>query len=159
MMRDPYPILEFERGDDPAGVLIPMSMRMKLDLAGCRISLDDWQALPPANRHELRAGVVDTELGLTEFKRKLNNALRAANRNQPLPLPDFELMEIRLWKDHCQIPTVVSQIAEQLNVQLDWPSLDMFARYAFWSLARKGRAQRFLSVHKHFCGTESVLRS
>ena len=60
MQPGPYPVLAFEREADPDGAWIPMAVRMKLDLAGLKIGLADWQSLEATERTVLLAGAAET---------------------------------------------------------------------------------------------------
>ena len=46
-------VFTFERTIDPQDHFIPLVVRMKLDLAGARIHLADWQALADEDRQFL----------------------------------------------------------------------------------------------------------
>jgi len=48
-----YPRLELEKKEDPADEFITLAVRMKLDLAGCRISLEDWNQTNRFTRYVL----------------------------------------------------------------------------------------------------------
>jgi hypothetical protein len=64
-----YPRLELEKKEDPADEFITLAVRMKLDLAGCRISLEDWKAMAKKAQWELHNFVTETSADIQEFKK------------------------------------------------------------------------------------------
>ncbi len=146
----PYPILDYERAEDPKGELIPLCMRMKLDLAGYKIGLGDWQALPRTARDVLLSLAVDTDADVRAFKQELARALKETDDRCPEALPSSHSDDVAQWKAPREMPSAVEHLAHEFNVDVKWERLDLFARYVLWYLAKKGKARRFLSMCHEF---------
>ena len=73
-------VLDFERTKDPDGQFIPLVVRMKLDLAGVRIHLADWQALSNKERQTLAQVPAADPTARDHFLVTLQQMLTAAGR-------------------------------------------------------------------------------
>lgn len=62
---------------------ISLAVRKKLNLAGCKISLRDWQAIPLQQRRELHEFNADSDKAIKHLRRMLEDALRQARRPSP----------------------------------------------------------------------------
>jgi len=144
-------ILASERVSDPDFELIPLIVRMKLDLAGCKISLSQWQLLPP----DIRAHLIDTELvgpqDIRRFRQYLDGALRAAGCQPSKDLPREKRGELMTWLDPDRLPdSMMAQLDEQ-ELNTNWRSLNTFGRYVVWSLLHKGRTDKLKTVLAESC--------
>lgn len=88
--------LEYDVVDDLE--YITLAVRMKLDLAGCKISLRDWQAIPRQQRRELHECNADSDKAIKHFRRMLEDALRQAHRPSPRRLQALGSARARAWK-------------------------------------------------------------
>jgi hypothetical protein len=126
----------FEREMYATLELIPLGVRRKLDLAGVKLSLAGWQALPLADRRVLADAGVEDEAQVEAFARALREAGdRAGVRLDPLPPAELR------WR----APAVPAELRALLphGVSLDdaaWAALDDEARYVLVHLA--GSASR-----------------
>ena len=137
-----YPIFRFEHLQDPAGEWIPLVVRMKLDLSECRITLDDWQALTDAEKHELCRAPIDNAGQIREFSSLLSAALDRLGR-APTLLPPDKVATIAEWNQSRVTPDAVAAICRHRCLNVDWKSLDRYDRYVLWSLARKNDVDSF----------------
>lgn len=125
---------------------ITMAVRMKLDLVGLKMRLRDWQALPMAQRRALQDAPAESEQEIDQFRQRVTTILREAGRGAPQPLSETKRGDMANWKDAPAMPQAVREIADKLDVQIDWTRLDRFGRYVLWSLARQGATERFAAA-------------
>jgi len=138
-----YAVLSFEREEDPQGAWIPLVVRMKLDLLGVKIGLDDWQALPDEVREELIEIEVEQDRGLARFHQRLREVLATAACDAPRALSEHKLAGRAAWAQAGPMPGEVARLAERLGVEIQWAALDRFGRYVLWHLGAKGADARF----------------
>jgi len=126
-------IFSFERELLATLDLMPLAVRRKLDLAGLKLSLEGWQALPIADRRALAGAEVDDEAGQVAFAGTLRAASeRAGVALKPLPRP-----EAFPWRAPA-LPTAVRARLGELGVELGdaaWAGLDDEARFALLHLS------------------------
>lgn len=150
-MRNYYYILEFEHNADPEFEMIPMIVRMKLDLASCKISLSQWQLLSPA----VRGYLIDTQLlgprDMRHFRPYLDGALREAGGVPSEDLPVEQCSELMTWLDPGRLPDSLRAQWDELAPDVAWRSLNAFGRYVAWSLLRKGRTEKLKAAVTEPC--------
>src|SRR5271170_7230074 len=123
-------IFSFERELYATLDLIPLTVRRKLDLAGVKLSLAGWQALPIADRRALADATVDDGASVASFAAMLRaGALRAGASLEPLPPAGAPP-----WRS----PTVPVTLRAQLD-DATWAGLDDEARYTLLTLSEKRR--------------------
>lgn len=142
----PYPLLEQERTQDPDMEWITLAVRMKLDMAGLKLRLQDWQKLPIAQRRALHDAPAESDQEIGRFGRLLEGMLGDIGCDAPQPLPQSKRSDVERWNHAAAMPREVTVCADAAGVQLDWASLDRFRRYALWSLAKKGAIERFTAA-------------
>lgn len=114
--------------DDPTLALLPMAARRALDLAGLRLSLEPWQALPLATREALTNAGASETVDL-ELVRKLSKA------------PDFP----RVPDPDATTPpaTVVATFGPSRPITADaWCALRPLERYVLVKVVAKPREDR-----------------
>ena len=131
-----YPLLEVEREADPDGKWIPYGVRMKLDLVGRKIALNDWQAVRPHAREELIGLSVETDQEMRIFDHCLERALTETGL-QAQVLPDDKLASVGDWRDAGDASDQASALLHSLGALELWPQLDRFGRYVVCVFARK----------------------
>jgi hypothetical protein len=99
-----YPPLSCEDELTKALEFISLTVRMKLDLAECNLSLRDWQAIPLERRRELHDFEADSDKAIKRFRHMLEDALRQAHRPSPRRLPASGSAHVREWKHADQLP-------------------------------------------------------
>jgi hypothetical protein len=125
-------IFSFERELYATLELMPLGVRRKLDLAGVKLSLAGWQALPLTDRRALAEAEVDDEAQVAAFARALREAAdRAGARLDPLPPAPCP------WR----APSVPPELQARLDGEA-WAALDDEARYALLHLARGPHEER-----------------
>lgn len=134
-----YPLLDFERQADPSGEWITMAVRMKLDLAGLKIDLAQWQSLTAEERDELHSLPVETLGQIEAFASVLRRALQAASCGEARTLPPDQCAALESWSEPGPMPPIVRQVCSEVGLELDWSCLDRFARFVFWHLAKKAK--------------------
>ncbi len=137
-----FPILEVERKDDPDGAWITMAVRMKLDLVGLKISLEDWQALGESERDRLHAMSADDEV-LGGFANELRAAMLAAERGEPSELSERKRRGPDAWRDPGPVPESVTAASARTGVEVDWPGGDRFTRFVLSHYAGREDDRRF----------------
>jgi len=130
-------IFSFERELYATLDLIPLAVRRKLDLAGVKLSLAGWQALPIADRRALAGATVDDGASVAAFAAMLRaGTLCAGAALDPLPPAGAPR-----WRSPA-VPAALRARLEELGAPLDdgtWAALDDEARYALLTLSEKRR--------------------
>jgi len=141
-MNPQYLVFEFERLEDPDGHLVPLVVRMKLDLALCRISLDQWRTLSHLQREMLIAADVEHQDGVHDFRTLLDRVLQEAACGPAATLSPKKQKNLAAWARPHQPPDGLPEIRGGGNLRLEWASLTCFGRYVVWSLLRKGATEK-----------------
>ena len=133
--RNSEKILAFEWTADPKGLKIPLVVRMKLDLAGAKISLSDWQALPSSLRQLLARKSVESTYQARSFLLILNRLMvehgcRIARRLSPADA------RVTKWLGYTE-PQKVRLLRLSAGVGGDWAVLSRFERFLLCHAARK----------------------
>ncbi len=132
-----YRILDFEREADPDGQWIPLAVRMKLDLAGLKVGLRQWQALAPPARRQLVEAPADSDHDVETFARRLADALAAAGASSPEPMSEARRSAVFAWKDAQPATDRIATLLADLGYRDQWQRLDRFGRYLVYTLASK----------------------
>ena len=112
---------------------VPLAVRRKLDLAGLKISLDNWQALPFEERLALCHLPVDAPGDLDVYRVVLRGFCRRAGSDLG-PAPE---VTAAAWSADA-VPRRVEEQVELLKRELTlqrWRSLDEETRYCLWKYA------------------------
>ena len=136
-------VLDVERDADPDGAWIPMAVRMKLDLAGRKIRLPDWERLDEARRSQLLLSPVGDDGATGEFAEILDAALADAGREPAAPLDADKQASTAAWRAPAPVPEVVVRALDAAGRSLAWERADLFARFCLHHYARRGDAARF----------------
>lgn len=148
-----YPLLAFETSDDPEGEWMSMGLRMKLDLAGLRISLADWQALEPDDRTALNNAPAEVQAEVESFSALLKRAMQSVSRTCETMTVEREGAAVN-WKDSCGEPVEVTNMRADAQSAPSWQGLDRFGRYVLYSLASRGRRKKFDWAARELAGRE-----
>ncbi len=128
-------VLEFERTADPGGELIPLLVRMKLDLVGARIHLADWQTLPESERQALIEAPAGDGVAADGYFSMLQNMLAAAGR-AAIARASPATSATAPWLGDAE-PENVAAICARAGIKVQWQSLERFSRYLLCHAARK----------------------
>ena len=127
-------VLTHEHEADPNFKFIPLIVKMKLDLAGVRISLDNWQAFSFEQRATLIHKASDRHLN--SFKDTLNLMLEEIGCvvhtvDQETPMYAAE------WLKDTE-PELVERFNRLARLEANWQALNCFERYVLCYTAKKG---------------------
>ncbi|MCP9917734.1 nitrate reductase associated protein [Cyanobium sp. ATX 6F1] len=123
---------------------IPMAVRRKLDLAGVKLKLSHWLALPEPERQTL-VEWHDDPGSITDLRRHLlaRTAALADGPARPLPPASEEP-----WQQWGSVPEAVLAACAPLGLQLDdvdWAGLDELQRFVLVKLSQPGHEHRNLA--------------
>lgn len=124
-------VFAFEGDNTQTLEWIPLDVRRRLDLAGVRLSLAGWQALPMQERVRFCEAPVDAPGDVAAYRAAVLAAAPAGSAVPIEPIP----FDARPWTD--AVDRVVER-ARALGVAVDparWASLDDAARYALHRLS------------------------
>ena len=142
---------QFESEIYPELSLIPLHVRMKLDLAGAKISLKDWLAFTLEERQVLCHLPVETEEEKKVFLSYLDFLSRQYFGKRVALVPP---MADPPWKDLGRIPEMVeakSRENGQAVTREEWRQWDSYQRYALFKLAiSKNEPEQFFEALKEF---------
>jgi hypothetical protein len=136
-------VFSFERDVLATLDLVPLTVRRKLDLAGVKVGLEAWQALPLAERRAMADADVEDDASVAVFAQ----AVRAAAARAGATITPLANAGPHPWRSPVAPPIVRERIAG-LGAALDdarWASLDDDARYALVHLSKD--AQREERLH------------
>jgi hypothetical protein len=116
---------------------IPMAVRRKLDLCGCKVKLQQWLELSEFDRKEI--------LMWSDYQEELVKlAQRLANCSSKMLIKDQET-----WQNTDQIPKDLScsciEIGKQIPSLEQWKALDELERFALVKLSHPGHEHRNLA--------------
>lgn len=116
---------------------IPMAVRRKLDLCGCKVKLQQWLELSEFDRKEI--------LMWSDYPEELGKlAQRLANCSSKMLIKDQET-----WQNTDQIPKGLScsciEIGKQIPSLEQWKALDELERFALVKLSHPGHEHRNLA--------------
>lgn len=151
-MSDAAVIFDFE--SDFAGALycIPMSVRLKLDNVGVKVSLKQWNKLERDERDQLLVRPCDTPADRRAYHDYLIAAIEARTGDKAGELPVADHPE---WLDPSRVPEQVSEyFAAEGRSPLtlsQWAGLEPLQRYVLIKLTRPGhRNENFLPALREF---------
>jgi len=136
-----YPVLRLERDADPDGEWISYGVRMKLDLVGRKISLEQWGRLPQSVRDRLTGLRAETDEEIRIFAETLGTSLRQAGLAAE-EVSESKRREVALWRDAGPVGDEVREFLDSMGVGDLWPRLDRFGRYLVHVFARKQDHER-----------------
>ena len=149
--RDFYP---FESREASTLLLIPLRVRYKLDCAGIRLRLAQWQALTHDEKTQLLQLSIVTPREQGAYRVAL---IRMVSRLGAAPLADEPVTGEEDWRTTQVWPDVVVRQCEAQHLRLPplskWQSLTEADRHALFVLARSNHSQaEFVAAMAMFCG-------
>ncbi len=150
----PYPgIFAFEL--DFGGTLrcIPMSVRMKLDQTGIKLSLKQWSKLPAEGRRQLVERPCDDPALIESYKQYLISLIEGVTQTSVELTP---LDDAPPWANPTVVPERIGAWARNLGVaspsREQWASLTQLQRFALFKLTRPGHSNdNFIPAMREFC--------
>ena len=149
--RDFYP---FESREASTLLLIPLRVRYKLDCAGIRLRLAQWQALTHDEKTQLLQLSIVTPREQGAYRVAL---IRMVSRLGAAPLADEPVTGEEDWRTTQVWPDVVVRQCEAQHLPLpplsQWQSLIEADRHALFVLARSNHSQtEFVAAMAMLCG-------
>jgi hypothetical protein len=145
-------IFKFEL--DFAGALycIPMAVRRKLDLAGVKVSLKQWNRFMLEERELLVAQQCDSQAQIDAYQREVAQLLQTRAGDQPQFLDRDAGTE---WKETSVVPQRLIDYCEERNVAApsleQWGALTELQRFALFKLTRPGHSnENFIPAMREF---------
>jgi hypothetical protein len=131
---------------------IPMSVRLKLDQTGIKLSLKQWNRIPPPGRRELVERPCTTAVETEAYKKYLVSQIEAHTRTTVEYAP---LDASPPWADATAVPERISEWAAGLGVAPpsaeQWALLTPLQRFALFKLTRPGHSnENFLPAMREF---------
>jgi hypothetical protein len=139
---------------DFAGTLhcIPMSVRMKLDAVGIKLSLKQWNRLPAAQRQALIDRTCEGGAQAAAYREFLVGAI-ATHTQSPVEYASVDASPA--WADAGTVPTRVIEWARSAGVAppsaTQWRALTPLQRFALFKLTRPGHSnENFIPAMREF---------
>jgi hypothetical protein len=130
---------------------IPMAVRLRLDVSGVKLKLNEWSKLNHAERCALVESPCGTEEEIAAYRDSLSRMVEQAAGVRPSLLA--ELPE-PVWEKSDAIPAQVIDQARALGLAFPpeaWASLRPLQRFALVKLSRPGHENRnFLPAMREF---------
>jgi hypothetical protein len=150
----PYPgIFAFEL--DFGGTLrcIPMSVRMKLDQTGIKLSLKQWNKLPAEERRQLVENPCDEPAQIESYKRYLITLIEEFTKTS---VELATLDDSPPWAASAVVPERICDWARTLGVAApsieQWTTMTPLQRFALFKLTRPGHSNdNFIPAMREFC--------
>ena len=149
----PYPgIFRFEV--DFGGTLgcIPLSVRMKLDQSGIKLSLKQWNRMPSSSRRELVERLCNTAAETEAYRKYLVAQIEA---HTPTSAEHVAIEAAPPWADAGIVPERICSWARDVGVAPpsaeQWAQLSPLQRFALYKLTRPGHSnENFLPAMREF---------
>jgi hypothetical protein len=139
---------------DFAGTLhcIPMSVRMKLDQVGIKLSLKQWNRLPGAERQALIDRPCVDAAQTAAYRGSLSRAITAYTRSE---VEYADVDPAAPWADSTVVPPRIVAWAQDLSVAppsaAQWAMLTPLQRFTLFKLTRPGHSnENFLPAMREF---------
>ena len=130
---------------------IPMAVRLRLDVTGVKLKLNEWSKLGQADRRALAEKSCRGPAEILAYSEALSRLVEKTSGARPSMLS--ELPEA-IWEDASRVPAQVTEQARALGLDLpqsSWASLTPLQRFALTKLSRPGHENRnFLPAMKEF---------
>jgi hypothetical protein len=139
---------------DFAGTLrcIPMSVRLKLDAVGIKLSLKQWNRLPGPERQALIDRPCEDRAQTLAYREFLRGAVEAHTQSA---VEYASIDASPAWADASAVPTRVIEWAQAVGVvppsSAQWASLTPLQRFALFKLTRPGHSnENFIPAMREF---------
>lgn len=130
---------------------IPMAVRLRLDLTGIKLKLNEWSKLGKSERLSLAANPCRSPEDLRKYREDVAALVTRVCGGPPSLLP--ELPE-PIWENPDAVPGQVREQALLLGLEVSaeaWTSLSFLQRFALVKLSRPGHENRnFLPAMREF---------
>jgi hypothetical protein len=130
---------------------IPMVVRLRLDVSGVKLKLNEWSKLGKTERCALAESPCVTGEEITAFRESLSGMVEQATGSRPSLLAD---LPEPVWDRSDAVPAQVIEQAGALGLAFPvraWAALRPLQRFALVKLSRPGHENRnFLPAMKEF---------
>jgi hypothetical protein len=131
---------------------IPMSVRLKLDQTGIKLSLKQWNKLPPTERRQLVERTCDDPSSTESYKQFLISLVEQYGK---APVKFAPMNKAPPWANSAAVPERICDWAHNLGVTppstKQWAELTPLQRFALFKLTRPGHSNdNFLPAMREF---------
>ncbi|WP_219910145.1 nitrate reductase associated protein, partial [Variovorax sp. WS11] len=131
----------FEREFEATLDCMPMSVRLKMDLCGIKLSLAQWRALPAEARRTTLDAQCESHVDVRRLRRFLEWWIREGGGTTPLQIQ----IDHSDWQVATRVPDQVNYVLASSGLphlpQPAWARLDDLQRFALCKLTTKGQAR------------------
>lgn len=142
----------FEADIYPTLKCVPMSLRRVLDLAGIKVHLRTWAALPVRERWDLACHPYDTEADRAAFASRVVEAVRRVEGGEPERLP--VVARPGPWERPEEVPAEVAERGRREGLSVspeEWAAFHPQRRFALWKLAcARHESENFVPALREF---------
>ena len=129
-----------------------MSVRLKLDQTGVKLSLKQWNKLPEEERRQLVERPCEATLQIESYKRYLISIIQQFTTT---PIELMPLDDSPPWADRSVVPLRICDWAGTLGVaspsREQWAALTPLQRFALFKLTRPGHSnENFIPAMREF---------
>ncbi len=157
MSRNFNRVFEFEKDFGQDLRCVPMAVRLKLDLAGIKLSLKEWFKLSGEERHLLLELDCSTEESVGSYRERVQALVLQSMGSAPGLFPPEDAP---LWRDVSRIPEDLAEKARAEKIPLSlaqWAGFSDLERFALVKLSRPHHENKnFIPAVKEFGLLESV---
>jgi hypothetical protein len=143
-------LLGFEAGMSSTLTGIPISVRMKLDLCGLKVSLAQWRGLPLAARQVALEVRCDTVVEIQRARRYFRFIIGAFGLG---PLASVRV-DAFVWSAQGRLPAIVVSAMEALGLPrigaTTWAGLSDLQRFTLIKLTRQGHIRNLQAAIEEF---------
>jgi len=130
---------------------IPMAVRLRLDLSGVKLKLNEWSKLDQPDRLTLALNPYGSAAEIDRYRSECSALIAKTCGAAPALLAD---LPEPLWEDASRVPEQILAQARTLGLDLSleaWASLTPLRRFALVKLSRAGHENRnFLPAMREF---------
>jgi hypothetical protein len=135
---------------------IPMAVRLRLDVTGVKLKLNEWSKLGQADRLALAKTPYRGPAEIPAYREALSRLVEKTSGARPSMLAE---LPDAVWEDPSRVPEQVIEQARASGLDLpqaSWAALHPLQRFALTKLSRPGHENRnFLPAMREF-GLASV---
>ena len=121
---------------------IPMAARLRLDLSGVKLKLNEWSKLDRAARETAATLACATEAEIAAYRASISALVASACGAPPAPLAELPPRE---WDDGSNVPAQVAEQARAAGTDVGpeaWRRLSPLQRFALIKLSRSGHENK-----------------
>lgn len=140
----------FERDFEATLDCMPMSVRLKLDLCGLKLPLNQWRELPTEARRTVLDAQCACAVDVRRLRRFLELSIASVGGHCPKPVALLEAQ----WQDLERAPAQVQGALDLAGLPAisseAWAQLDDLQRFALWKLSGRGQTRNLVPALTEF---------